>query len=127
MYPWLVEELVTGAGADVVAVAGTDGLDALLAARMLMESGAEDLDVVVAVEDGVTTAGLLVTAAVPALLGTAGRGFLGTVTEYISSRFFFFSSVTISDKRPSELLVVVLPVSSFLRSGPVASSSSMLA
>ena len=47
-------------------------------------------------------------------------------TEY-TSVFFFFSSQTISDNKPSELLVVVLPASSRSAEVPSLGKSSILA
>lgn len=57
----------------------------------------------------------VVLTAVGAAIGFGGSGSVDAlffmVTEY-TSVFFFFSSQTISDSKPSELLVVVLPASS---------------
>jgi hypothetical protein len=62
-----------------------------------------------------TGATAVVLTAVGAAIGFGGSGSVDAlffmVTEY-TSVFFFFSSQTISDSKPSELLVVVLPASS---------------
>ncbi len=120
-------------------VTGTDGLAALLdgvvftLVRTLIESGL-DVTVLGAIAEVVTVvfgSATLVEAAADGaeLVGIAGRGFLGMATEYMSSKFFFFNSETISERSPSELLVVVLPVSSRFKSGSFVGScnSSMLA
>lgn len=73
------------------------------------------LDVVDFKSPLLTGATPVVLTAVGAAIGFGGSGSVDAlffmVTEY-TSVFFFFSSQTISDSKPSELLVVVLPASS---------------